>query len=37
MYRVLLGRIAGMDEARIDQLIDSEKIGEIITAAASKQ
>jgi hypothetical protein len=32
-YRVLLGRIAGIDEARIEQLIETGKIDEIIAAA----
>jgi hypothetical protein len=36
-YRVLLGRIAGIDEARIEQLIETGKIDEIIAAAESKR
>jgi uncharacterized membrane protein len=32
-YRALLGRIAGIEEPRIDQLIDTGKIEEIIAAA----
>lgn len=31
-YRVLLGRIAGLEEARIQQLIDNGKVDEIIAA-----
>ena len=34
-YRVLLGRIAGLDEARIMDLIASGKVDEIITAVKS--
>jgi hypothetical protein len=35
-YRKLLGRIAGFDEARIEQLIASGRVDEIIAAARNK-
>jgi hypothetical protein len=35
-YQELLGRIAGFDEARIEQLIASRKVDEIIAAARNK-
>jgi uncharacterized membrane protein len=35
-YRVLLGRIAGMEETRINQMIDSGKIDEIVSAAENE-
>ena len=35
LYLVMLGRIAGIDEARIDQLIESGKGEDLITAASN--
>jgi hypothetical protein len=35
-YRVLLGRIAGFDEARIEELIRSGRVGEIVAAAENE-
>lgn len=35
-YRTMLGRIAGFDEARIQQLIQSGKVDEIVTAAENR-
>jgi hypothetical protein len=34
-YRILLGRIAGLEEARIRQLIDSGKVNEILAAVGA--
>lgn len=34
-YRVLLGRIAGLEEARIHQLIDSGRVNEILAAVGA--
>jgi hypothetical protein len=35
-YRAMLGRIAGFDEAHIEQLIQSGKVDEIVTAAENR-
>jgi uncharacterized membrane protein len=36
-YRVMLGRIAGFDDARTEQLIQSGGVGEIVAAARNRQ